>query len=263
MIASYKALLRAHIGIGLAYRTQVTVWVLTSLFPLLLMAVWLAVVDEVGPANGWDRLDFIAYYSAAALLWQTTTSWVVYIWDEDIRSGDFSFKLLKPFDPFHQYMTRELGFRVVVVVILVPTLVLITLLVPALTYELTFWDWILTFVAALTGFLLNIVMGMAIATIVFWTTQAGNLENLWWGIGAFLSGWIAPLPLMPEIVEATGRWLPFRSSMGFPLELLLGRLNGAEILRSFAVTAFWIGTFGLLYRLGWRKGIRRYQAVGG
>lgn len=263
MIAAYKASLRANIGVGLAYRTRLTVWVLTSLFPLLLMAVWLAVVDEVGPTNGWDRSDFISYYAAAALLWHTTTSFVAYTWDEDIRSGDFSFKLLKPFDPFHQYLTREIGFRVVVIVILVPTLALVTLLVPALTYELNFWQWSLTFMAALTGFLLNVIMGMAIATITFWTTQAANIENLWWGIGAFLSGWIAPLPLMPEIVEATGRWLPFRSSMGFPLELLLGRLTGDEILRSFAVTAVWIGIFLLLYRLGWRKGIRRYQAVGG
>ena len=34
-------------------------------------------------------------------------------------------------------------------------------------------------------------MAMAFATIGFWTTQAGNLYSLWWGIGAFLSGWIA------------------------------------------------------------------------
>ncbi len=263
MIAAYKALLRAHIGVGLAYRTRLTVWVLTALFPLLLMAVWLAVVDEVGPANGWNRGDFIAYYSAAALLWHTTTSYLTWVWDDDFRNGDFSFKLLKPLDPFHQYLTQEFGFRAIVIVILVPTLVVVTLLVPALSYDLDFWGWVLTFVAGGSGFLLNVVMAMAFATIAFWTTQTGNIYSLWWGLGSFLSGWIAPLPLMPEIVEASGRWLPFRSSMGFPLELLLGRLTGSEILRSFAVTAGWIGIFGLLYRLSWRKGIRRYQAVGG
>lgn len=263
MIAAYKALLRAHIGIGLAYRTRLTVWVLTSLFPLLLMSVWLAVVDEVGPANGWDRSDFISYYAAAALLWHTTTSFLIWTWDSDFRSGDFSFKLLKPLDPFHQYLTQEFGFRAIVIVILVPLLVGITLLVPALHYELDLLGWALTVFAGLTGFLLNVVMAMAFAAIAFWTTQAGNIYSLWWGMGAFLSGWVAPLPLMPPIVEATGRWMPFRSSMGFPLELLLGRLDGAEIARSFAVTAGWIGIFLLLYRLSWRRGIHRYQAVGG
>jgi ABC-2 type transport system permease protein len=51
--------------------------------------------------------------------------------------------------------------------------------------------------------------------------------------------------------------------MGFPLEILLGRLTGAEIATGFAVTGIWIGGFALLYRLGWRMGLRRYQAVGG
>lgn len=263
MIAAYKALLRAHIGVGLAYRTRLWLWVLTSLFPLLQMAVWLAVVDEVGPANGWDRIDFISYYAAAALLWGTTSSFVIWIWDSDFRSGDFSFKLLKPLDPFHQYVTHEFGLRLVVIVILVPILVIVTLLVPSLTYDLDLWEWGLTFLAGLTGLLLNVIMGLAFATIAFWTTQAANTFSLWWGMGAFLSGWIAPLPLMPPIVESMGRWLPFRSSMGFPLELLLGRLTGGEIFRSFAVTVGWIGVFAVLYRLSWRQGIRRYQAVGG
>jgi ABC-2 type transport system permease protein len=263
MIAAYKALLHANIAVGLTYRTRLSLWVLTSLFPLLFMAVWLAIVDEVGPANGWDRVDFISYYAAAALLWQTTTSFVIWSWDRDIRSGDFSIKLLKPIDPFHQYLTHEFGLRLVLMVILVPILVVVTLLVPGLTYELDTWGWVFTVLAALAGFFLNVIMALAFATIAFWTTQAANIYSLWWGIGSFLSGWIAPLPLMPPIVEATGRWMPFRSSMGFPLELLLGRLSGPEIARSFAVTAGWIVVFGLLYRLGWRSGIRRYQAVGG
>jgi ABC-2 type transport system permease protein len=73
MIAAYRALIHAHIGVGLAYRARLTIWTLSSLFPLLLMAVWLAVVDEVGPAAGWGRTDFVSYYAAAALLYHTTT----------------------------------------------------------------------------------------------------------------------------------------------------------------------------------------------
>jgi ABC-2 type transport system permease protein len=51
--------------------------------------------------------------------------------------------------------------------------------------------------------------------------------------------------------------------MGFPLEILLDRLTGGEIVTGFAVTGVWIVAFALLYRLGWRLGLRRYQAVGG
>jgi ABC-2 type transport system permease protein len=174
-----------------------------------------------------------------------------------------SFKLLKPMDPFHQYLTQEIGLRVVVVAFLLPALVALTLLLPDLTYQLTPLEWVVAVAAALTGFFLNVLMAMTFATIGFWTTQAGNLYSLWWGVGAFLSGWIAPLALMPEIVADAAQVLPFRSSMGFPLEILLNRLTGAQIAQGFVVTAIWIVVFALLYRLGWRLGVRRYQAVGG
>jgi ABC-2 type transport system permease protein len=263
MTFAYRALLRAHIGLGVAYRARLTVWILSSLFPLMMMAVWLSVVDEVGPTAGWRVSDFVSYYAGGAVLFHTTTSFLTWAWDADLRSGDMSFKLLKPIDPFHQYLTQEIGLRVVVLVFLVPTLIVLTLLLPALTYQLTVIEWIAAISAAVTGFFLNVLMAMTFATIGFWTTQAGNIYSLWWGVGAFLSGWIAPLALLPEVVAAAARVMPFRSSMGFPLEILLGRLTGGEIASGFAVTGIWIAAFAMLYRLGWRTGLRRYQAVGG
>jgi ABC-2 type transport system permease protein len=263
MTFAYRALLRAHVGMGVAYRARLTVWILSSLFPLMMMAVWLSVVDEVGPTAGWRISDFVSYYAGGAVLFHTTTSFLTWAWDADLRSGDMSFKLLKPIDPFHQYLTQEVGLRVVVLAFLLPTLVVLTLLLPDLTYQLTPLEWFAAITAALTGFFLNVLMAMAFATIGFWTTQAGNLYSLWWGLGAFLSGWIAPLSLLPDVVADVAVVMPFRSSMGFPLEILLGRLTGGEIATGFAVTGIWIVGFALLYRLGWRMGLRRYQAVGG
>ncbi|MGH8925674.1 MAG: ABC transporter permease [bacterium] len=263
MITAYRALLRAHVGVGLAYRARLTIWILSSLFPLLLMAVWLAVVDEVGPTAGWDRADFVSYYAGAALLNHTTTSFLTYAWDRDLRSGNLSFKLLKPIDPFHQYLTEEIGFKAVVIAVLVPLLGILTFWIPDLTYRISPFEWALVVGAASSGFFLNMLMSMAFATIGFRTTQAANVYSLWWGAGAFLSGWIAPLALMPSPVAAAGRLLPFRSSMGFPLEILLDRLAPAEIAIGFTITLAWIGLFLLLYRLGWQTGIKKFQAVGG
>jgi len=263
MTFAYRALLRAHVGIGIAYRARLTVWILSSLFPLLMMAVWLSVVDEVGPTAGWRTSDFVSYYAGGALLFHTTNTFLTWTWDADLRSGDMSFKLLKPIDPFHQYLTQEIGLRVVVLAFLLPALFVLTLLLPDLTYQLSPLRWLAAALAAAAGFFLNVLMAMAFATIGFWTTQAGNLYSLWWGIGAFLSGWIAPLALLPDVVADAARVMPFRSSMGFPLEIMLNRVTGGEIVIGFAVTGIWIVAFAMLYRFGWRRGIRRYQAVGG
>lgn len=51
--------------------------------------------------------------------------------------------------------------------------------------------------------------------------------------------------------------------MGFPVELLMGRLSGPETAYGFAVGLAWTAAFGLAYRPVWRHGVRRFQLVGG
>ena len=52
---SYVALVRMGLVEALTYRAQVMVWLVLGLVPLIMLAVWLAVVDQVGPAGGWRR----------------------------------------------------------------------------------------------------------------------------------------------------------------------------------------------------------------
>jgi ABC-2 type transport system permease protein len=44
---------------------------------------------------------------------------------------------------------------------------------------------------------------------------------------------------------------------------MAGRLDGAEAALGFAVGLAWTAAFALLYLVGWRRGVRRYQAVAG
>lgn len=260
---AYRAMVRAGVANALAYRGRLAIWILTSLFPLIMLAVWLNIVDEQGPAAGWDRRDFVSYYVAAGLVFQVTQSYLVWAWDEDLRTGTMSFKLLKPVGVFHQFLCQELGIRLVTLAVLLPVVVVAALALDDVQYPGGAGGVALAAVATVLAFLLSSTMAMAFGLIGFWTTQSGNLYSLWWGAGAFLSGWIAPLGVLPDGLRAVATVLPFRSTVGFPLELLLGRLDGGEIVIGFVVTVAWLVAFGAAYVVGWRAAVRRYQAVGG
>jgi ABC-2 type transport system permease protein len=58
-------------------------------------------------------------------------------------------------------------------------------------------------------------------------------------------------------------WLPFRSTIGFPIELLMGRLSASEVLLGFSVGLGWIAALTGLYVTMWRPAARRHQAVAG
>lgn len=263
VLAAYAGMVRSSAQVAVTYRGRMVLWVLSGFFPLLLMAVWLTVVDESGPPAGWTTEDFLAYYAAAAVIWHLSGQHVVWEWDQDLRSGDLSVKLLRPVHPFHQYASGDLGHRLVLLTGLVPALALAVVLLPGLHYDLDAVELVLVVAAVVLGYVLSILMASTVALAGFWTTQTTNLWMLWWGLGSFASGWVAPLELMPEWLRHIALVLPFRTTLGFPAELMAGRLDAGEVVQGFAVGTAWVTAFTAAYVVGWRRGIRRFQAVAG
>jgi ABC-2 type transport system permease protein len=263
VLAAYPRLVRSATLVAATYRGRVVLSVLTGFFPLLTMAVWLTVVAEGGPPQGWTTGDFLSYYAAATLLWNLAGDRVVWQWDADMRTGDLSTRLLRPIHPFHQYATSDLGHRAVFLTVLAPALAIAALLVPGLDYPFDPVRLAAVAAALALAYAVSLLMASTFALIGFWSTQTSSVWLLWWGLGSFTSGWVAPLVLMPDWLRTVAVVLPFRTAMGFPVELLMGRLDARQTVSGFAVGLGWLAVFALLYRIGWRHGVRRYQAVAG
>jgi ABC-2 type transport system permease protein len=263
LLRAYVALIKVSWAKALEYRAQIIIWMISFVFPLIMMAVWLAVVAETGPTAGWTRSDFISYYVAAVLVNRLTFSPVIWDWDDDMRTGNLSTKLVKPLDPFHYLISEQIGWQIFFLVLMLPAIIAASFLIPAIRYPLTPTLVALVALSLVLGFVLNTLMGAAIAMLGFWSTQTQNIYSLWWGVGQFVSGWIAPLAMYPESVRSVGSLLPFRSTLGFPIEMLMGRLDAAAIRQGFAVALVWSLVFLVAYRLLWRAGLKRYDAVGG
>lgn len=259
----YTGLVRSSAQVALTYRGRLVLGVVTGLFPFLMLAVWLTVVAESGPPAGWTTSDFLSYYTAAAVLWHLSGGHVVWQWDSDLRSGDLSARLLRPVHPFHQYAAADLGYRVVYLVSLLPALAVVALLLPGVRYDLDPARAAAFAAAVVLAYLTSLLMASTFALVGFWSTQTANVWMLWWGLGLFVSGWIAPVELMPGWLREVAVVLPFRATVGFPIELLMGRLDAAGTAYAFGTGTAWLVGFAVVYRVAWRRGIRRYQAVAG
>ncbi|MDF2645690.1 MAG: hypothetical protein K0Q73_1495, partial [Paenibacillus sp.] len=60
-------------------------------------------------------------------------------------------------------------------------------------------------------------------------------------------------------------WLPFYGTVGFPVELLTGKLElgSSAIIQNFAIQLTWLMILLVTFRLMWRQGMKKYGAVGG
>jgi ABC-2 type transport system permease protein len=230
--------------------------------PLIYLFVWSTAAGGETIA-GWTRGEFVAYYLILINVNQLTNSqsthWTV---GQMIHAGGLNQLLLYPMAPIFDTLASEAAGKVVYMSFVIPvTVVLALLLKPVLNP--TAAEVGLFMLALLGAWMLRFLLGYALALLAFWFTRADALIGLQESFIFLLAGQIAPVALLPEALQTLAIWLPFRYMLGFPVEVLMGRLAPPELLSGFAIQLCWVLVALAASGLTWQQGLRRYVAVGG
>ena len=76
------------------------------------------------------------------------------------------------------------------------------------------------------------------------------------------AGQIAPLSLLPGVLQQIAYFLPFGYIYGVPTDILRGGHDPATSLALVGGQAVWVAVAYVAYGLVWRAGVRAYSAVG-
>jgi len=102
-----------------------------------------------------------------------------------------------------------------------------------------------------------------LAMMAFWVLEISTLVFIFYSFEYFLSGHMFPVDVMPQWLQDTIRWLPFPYELYFPVAVFLERVKGEALWSGLAIQAAWVLLMALLCRWLWRRGVQRYEAVGG
>jgi ABC-2 type transport system permease protein len=258
---TYRVLIAVALANLLQYRAVMLLWAAWGIVaPMVSLAVWTAAAQGRSLA-GFDRGELAGYFLVTMVVSHLTMSWDMEVFSYEVRSGRLSPRLLRPMLPVFQAAADNVAYKLYTAAVLLPIWILIGFLVrPTLhvTAEQTVW----LVPAVILASSLTFVWGYCIALVAFWTTNIRAVNQLYWTGMTFLAGRLAPLALLPPVLQAMAGSLPFRWMLSFPVELALGRVPAAQIPAGIALQAVWLAVGIAAFRLIWARGLRRYSAVG-
>jgi len=181
-----------------------------------------------------------------------------------VKSGSLGPSLLKP-----QSLNIFVYFRNLAdgVTSSIPQIVLVACVIPFVSGFLV-WD------VSLIN-LVSIVLFLAVGTvsthllcsllgyIAFWFEEANAVMWSFMVLFNILTGFFLPLDFFPEWSIKTLEMLPFTSWGYIQTKLYIGFYPQDEQALLFTVQVIWIFALLILNKAVWKKGIKKYSAVGG
>ncbi|MBP1767013.1 MAG: hypothetical protein H6P98_1128 [Candidatus Aminicenantes bacterium] len=245
------------------YRAALVIWLIGHVLePLIYLVVWSTVSRSAGGSvGGFTAADFAAYFIVLMIVNHMTYTWIMYEYEYRVRQGTFSPDLLRPVHPIHSDIADNLTSKLITLPgMLVIAVSLGFIFRPALHTVL--WAIAAFIPVVLLAFAVRFVIEWTLALAAFWTIRTSALNQMYFMAMLFFSGQIAPLELLPHPLRVIAFVLPFRWTIGFPTELLLGRLTPTQTLTGMGMQAAWLAAGLVLMRVVWRAGLKVYSAVG-
>ena len=259
LVAIYGALIRVELQAASAYRAQLLLSALGWVVPVSFMALWRGAASG-GPVDGISAGQFTTYF--AVLLLTTSVQLTRHLSFEVapmVHSGQLSALLLRPHHPLHVLIARgiaELTFRLTPLLLVMPLLILgiggiVTHSAP---------QWVMGVVLMVLGLVAESYLAAMMGSLALWLTRSSGIRGLLYGAEWVFGGLVAPIALLPGILPELLRHQPLWFAIGGPAEAI----SGISVVSPWTLVeaAGWIVVLHLLFTEMWKRGMRRYEAVG-
>ncbi len=262
----YVRIFLLHFEDAFQNRSRSFVWFLLSLLnPLLVLLFWRGAFESsASPLGDWSYNAIASYY----LLLVIAGSFLqVHVEEDiarrDIQSGFLSHYLTKPFSYILRKFFQELPWRIIQGFFGVLVLILFSFFLKNglfLSHDLI--GIIASIIIVVLAFFISFLFKMIVGISALWITEFYGLQELIGIIDIVFAGFVMPLALFPPFIRTLSYILPFAYMIYFPILSFLGKLSSVELLQTIGIQFVWLAVFGIIYRMMWRRGIKKFTGLG-
>jgi len=266
-VTKYKASFLVGVTQSMEYRFDFFLNLLSTVFPIIMQIfLWIAMYSGSGmdAMYGYTFPQMIMYVVVAGAVSKFTSTGIEYTVNEDIHSGGLAKFITKPVNYILFRLTGAIGLKssaMFTMFVLTVVSVFVLYFVVGLPIQLAA---ILLFIPSLLlATILNFYIFFCISTLAFWLTEIGNFFHAISVVIMVLSGGVFPVSIFGPEFEMIAKYIPLTYTINYPIQILAGKVLPGAALKVIGIQLVWIITLMLLAKLMWRRGLKKYVAVGG
>jgi ABC-2 type transport system permease protein len=236
---------------------------LAEAIPLLGLLLYLeGIFPSYGLIYGYGRDDLLTYYVVGLVL----SSWIPSVWYEvgnNIRTGRLNSYLLRPSSYLGYFEARQIAVNIGYCLLSVLFAAILGLSFPgSMTLPPSIFHAVAFVVSSLCAFQLAYQVGYLAHLSAFWLDDFAGTLSVTYLVQTVLSGQMFPIDFLPDFAGRILSFTPFPYIVYEPLRVYLG-VDPRSTYRGILVCLAWIAITGLMTRLVWNAGLKRYDARGG
>lgn len=218
---------------------------------IVLYYFWQAVYADNVVLNGRSFLEMVTYIFLSLSISSLYISPSIYFISEDIKSGNIIYLLLKPMDYQLQFICKQLGIFLYMLVIISIVFVTMYSLIVSLPIPM---NPLYFLISLILGLLTVVSFDFLMGQFCFWTENSWGLTYFQFAIVELLSGTLIPLDFFPRgLQNLVIKYLPFQGIVYTPISLFQNVWTGPEFFEYLMKQLAWITLFLLLGRFVYQK----------
>lgn len=258
-----RRLVVIDLSTALIFRVEFVMFMIsTILWPVISLMIWRAALES-GAALPVDAEYLTTYFVMLGAVSMLTSSWISGFLAESIRLGTLSIWIVRPGSTHFNGIANNLSEKIIKAVVMTPMIAIVWSLVRnavALPDDPLRWTLFAVSIigAAVTIFAMDVMVG----SLAFWMDDIGGIDWARGILSVILRGQLVPLALMPAWAQGFIDMQPYRFTLSFSLELIIGDLSRSELITGMILQLVYPVLFVVAARSFWRRGLRAYSAVG-
>lgn len=263
----YTAVFSMGVQHSMEYRLHFFLGLLSAVFPILVQYfIWTAVYEHSGQTAlfTYSYSQIIMYTVLSGLVSKLIATQFENQIADDIKNGGLNKYLIKPVSYFGYRFMSFLGQKsiyygitgllLIIIIWIASSRGIMELQVIRLTlFAFTLWG----------ALLLNFLIAYCICATAFYMHEISYFFVITSLLVNILSGGMFPLEIFGDSIVKVLQYTPFPYTIYFPVNILSGKMDSAQMNEGLFIQFGWILFFFWLSRLTWRISIKKYSAVGG